>query len=136
MAKTEPALALAGLLECEYDSIQLNGHSCSQRDLSRLNRMGLVLPFSVAKNFILESYRDETFAKKGFLRYRIIKEHSQQLVQKFRIRVASVDEEIAYLSGGNQQKVVVAREPDRKPSFLLINQPTRGIDIGAIEFVR
>ncbi len=148
MAKMEPALALAGLRECEYDSIQFNGYSCSQRDLTRLNRMGfahipedrqrmrLVLPFSVAENFILESYRDETFAKKGFLRYRIIKEHSQQLVQKFRIRVASVDEEIAHLSGGNQQKVVVARELDRKPSFLLVNQPTRGIDIGATEFVR
>lgn len=146
--QTELALALAGLLECEYDSVQLNGYSCSQSDLTRLNRMGfahipedrqrmrLVLPFSVAENFILESYRDETFAKKGFLRYRIIKEHSQQLVQKFRIRVASVDEEIAHFSGGNQQKGMVAREADRKPSFLLINQPARGIDIGATEFVR
>jgi simple sugar transport system ATP-binding protein len=57
-------------------------------------------------------------------------------VKKFSIRVGDVEEEIAHLSGGNQQKVVVARELDRRPKFLLVNQPTRGIDIGATEFVR
>lgn len=146
--QTELALALAGLVEAEYDAIQLNGHSLTQRELSKLNRMGfahvpedrqkmgLILPFSVAENFVLETYNDQPFAKRGFLRHSKIKEYSHQLVKKFSIRAANVEEEIAHLSGGNQQKVVVARELDRKPAFLLVNQPTRGIDIGATEFVR
>jgi simple sugar transport system ATP-binding protein len=72
----------------------------------------------------------------GFLQFKTIKNYSQSLVKKFSIRVGDVEEEIAHLSGGNQQKVVVARELDRRPKFLLVNQPTRGIDIGATEFVR
>jgi len=99
-------------------------------------KMGLFLPFSVAENFVIETYRDEPFAKAGFLRFQTIKEYSQSLVKKYSIRVSDIDEEIYHLSGGNQQKVVVAREIDRKPKFLLVNQPTRGIDIGATEFVR
>jgi simple sugar transport system ATP-binding protein len=98
--------------------------------------MGLILPFTVSENFIAETFNDRPFSKFGFLQFETIKKYSQSLVQKFSIRVGDVDEEIAHLSGGNQQKVVVARELDRRPKFLLVNQPTRGIDIGATEFVR
>ncbi|MCC6146533.1 MAG: ABC transporter ATP-binding protein [Anaerolineaceae bacterium] len=146
--QTELALALAGLVESQFDEIILNKHSLTQKDLSRLNhlgmahipedrqKMGLILPFSVSENFIAETYRNEPFSKKGFLQFRTIKDYSNMLVKKFSIRVGDVDEAIANLSGGNQQKVVVARELDRRPKFLLVNQPTRGIDIGATEFVR
>jgi len=98
--------------------------------------MGLLLPFSVAENFVIETYRDEPFAKAGFLHFETIKEYSQALVKKYSIRVSDIEEEIYHLSGGNQQKVVVAREIARRPKFMLVNQPTRGIDIGATEFVR
>ena len=146
--QSELALALAGLMESEFDSIILNDFSITKRDLSHLNqlgmahipedrqKMGLILPFSVSENFIAETFNDQPFSKFGFLQFKTIKNYSQSLVKKFSIRVGDVDEEIAHLSGGNQQKVVVARELDRRPKFLLVNQPTRGIDIGATEFVR
>jgi simple sugar transport system ATP-binding protein len=146
--QSELALALAGLMNSEFDSIVLNDISITKRDLTRLNqlgmahipedrqKMGLILPFSVSENFIAETFNDRPFSKYGFLQFKTIKNYSQSLVKKFSIRVGDVDEEIAHLSGGNQQKVVVARELDRRPKFLLVNQPTRGIDIGATEFVR
>lgn len=146
--QSELALALAGLMQSEFDSISLNDLSITKRDLTRLNqlgmahipedrqKMGLILPFTVSENFIAETFNDRPFSKFGFLQFETIKKYSQSLVQKFSIRVGDVDEEIAHLSGGNQQKVVVARELDRRPKFLLVNQPTRGIDIGATEFVR
>ena len=146
--QSELALALAGLIASEFDEITLDSKHITKKDLARLNhmgmahipedrqKMGLILPFSVSENFIAETYRDEPFSKAGFLKFRTIKDYSKSLVEKFSIRVGDVDEEIANLSGGNQQKVVVARELDRRPKFLLVNQPTRGIDIGATEFVR
>ena len=146
--QSELALALAGLMESGFDSINLNDTLITKRDLTRLNqlgmahipedrqKMGLILPFSVSENFIAETFNDRPFSKFGFLQFKTIKNYSQSLVKKFSIRVGDVDEEIAHLSGGNQQKVVVARELDRRPKFLLVNQPPRGIDIGATEFVR
>ncbi|NPV75337.1 MAG: ABC transporter ATP-binding protein [Anaerolineae bacterium] len=146
--QSELALALAGLIDCEFDEITLNSTPITKKDFARLNhmgmahipedrqKMGLILPFSVSENFIAETYRDEPFSKRGFLQFRTINDYSKSLVEKFSIRCGDVEEEIANLSGGNQQKVVVARELDRRPKFLLVNQPTRGIDIGATEFVR
>ena len=146
--QSELALALAGLLDCDFDEMILNNKPISKRELSRLNqlgmahipedrqKMGLILPFSVSENFIAETFNNQPFSKYGFLQFKTIRTYSQTLVKKFSIRVGDVDEEIAHLSGGNQQKVVVARELDRRPKFLLVNQPTRGIDIGATEFVR
>lgn len=146
--QTELALAITGLIdEIEYDEIRLSGKNLTKKELHNLNhfrtahipedrqKMGVILPFSVAENFIMEEYRDPEFAKRGFLRNRVIHDHSLNLIKKFAIRAANVDEEIANLSGGNQQKVVVARELERRPHFILVNQPTRGIDVGATEFV-
>jgi ABC-type uncharacterized transport system ATPase subunit len=146
--QTELALAISGLIdEIDFDELTLGGKSFTKKELHTLNRnrmahipedrqkMGVILPFSVSENFILEAYGDKRFSSNGFLRGRTIRSHSLSLVDKFDIRVANVNDEIANLSGGNQQKVVVARELDRRPRFLLVNQPTRGIDVGATEFV-
>ena len=146
--QTELALALAGLLPIAGGQIELDGtlaHNLSPRRLSRLglahvpedrHRRGIVLPFSVAENFILHDYNAAPFAQKGFLAFRKIMAHAGELTKRYAVRLATVEEAIANLSGGNQQKVVVARELNRKPKCLLVNQPTRGIDIGATEFVR
>lgn len=146
--QSEFALALAGLMDSEFDAMFLNDKLITKRELSHLNKlgmahipedrqkMGLILPFSVSENFIAETFNNHPFSRFGFLQFKTIKTYSQTLVKKFSIRVGDVEEEIAHLSGGNQQKVVVARELDRRPKFLLVNQPTRGIDIGATEFVR
>jgi ABC-type uncharacterized transport system ATPase subunit len=146
--QTELALAITGLIDnIEYDEIRLGGKRLIKKELLTLNhlrtahipedrqKMGIILPFSVAENFIVEEYREPQFSRRGFLRSRVIREHSLNLINKYTIRASNVNDEIANLSGGNQQKVVVARELERHPRFLLVNQPTRGIDVGATEFV-
>lgn len=146
--QTELVLALAGLLDSNFSSMTYIDKALTRRDLTKTNilgiahipedrqKMGLILPFSVSENFIAEVFNQKPFSKYGFLQFNEINSHSKSLVKKFSIRVGDVDEEISNLSGGNQQKVVVARELYRRPKFLLVNQPTRGIDIGATEFVR
>ena len=145
--QTELALALAGLLPTCCGVIKLNGkvvdkltpHDLGHQGMAHLPedriKMGIVLPFSVAENLILHEYNHAPYARGGFLAFGAIAQHARDLVEKFDVRTASVDTEIANLSGGNQQKVVVARELNRDPRVMLVNQPTRGIDIGATEFV-
>ena len=145
--QSELALALAGLMPVTGGQISLGGrlvHNLKPRRLSELglahipedrHRMGVILPFSVAENFILHDYFKPPFARNGFLSARRITRHARNLANKFDVRLSSVEEEIAHLSGGNQQKAVVARELHRDPRLMLVNQPTRGIDIGAMEFV-
>ena len=144
--QTELALALSGLLLPACGEIKLCGEIVkpTARTLTRSGlahipedriKMGIILPFSVAENLIVHDHSEEPYCHNGFLSFRRIAEHAQALVDKFDIRTSDVDNEIEHLSGGNQQKLVVARELDRQPRFLLVNQPTRGIDIGATEFV-
>ncbi len=146
--QSELVLALAGLLPITGGEIKLAGksaHDLSPRARSKLGlihvpedrrKMGIILPFTVAENFILHEYNEPPYARKGFLSFRKILDHSWDLVKKYDVRLADVENKIENLSGGNQQKVVVARELYRAPRLLLVNQPTRGIDIGATEFVR
>lgn len=145
--QTELALALSGLATPTSGDIILEGKPVAELTPRALGdaglahipedriKMGIVLPFSVAENFILHDYDREPYARHGFLSFRTISNHGWELVKKFDVRTNDVDTEIAHLSGGNQQKVVVARELSRHPRFLLVNQPTRGIDVGATEFV-
>lgn len=144
--QTELALALSGLLPSVQGEIRLCGeliklssHTLSRGGLAHIPedriKMGIILPFSVAENLIVHEHGDEPYCHCGFLSFGRITEHAHQLVDKFDIKTSDVDNEIEHLSGGNQQKLVVARELDRNPRFLLVNQPTRGIDIGATEFV-
>jgi simple sugar transport system ATP-binding protein len=146
--QTELALALAGLTECTFDELALGGRpvmNVSPRKLFETglvhipedrHKMGVVLPFTIAENIILEDYHCQPNSHHGFLNKRYISQHAVMLVAKFDIRASGINEELEHLSGGNQQKVVMARELDRKPRFLLVNQPTRGIDIGATEYIR
>jgi len=145
--QTELALALSGLAFPSHGEIKLAGKPVVRSTPRALGhaglahipedriKMGIVLPFSVAENFILHEYDSMPYARHGFLAFRTISDHAWELVRKFDVRTNDVDNEIEHLSGGNQQKVVVARELTRHPRFLLVNQPTRGIDVGATEFV-
>jgi simple sugar transport system ATP-binding protein len=97
---------------------------------------GLVLSFSIAENSILGRERSPTFSWNQFLLKLVaIREWARRLVKDFDIRTPSIDIAVRTLSGGNQQKVIVAREMGSKPKVLLAAQPTRGVDIGAIEFI-
>ena len=97
---------------------------------------GLVLDYTVADNMIFGHQRDGAFAwRHVLLRLRYIRDWAIRLIQRFDVRVPSPETPARSLSGGNQQKVVVARELSSKPKVLLASQPTRGVDIGAIEFI-
>ena len=97
---------------------------------------GLVLSFSIAENSILGRERSLTFSwNELVLKLVAIRDWARKLVKEFDIRTPSIDVAARNLSGGNQQKVIVAREMGSKPKVLLAAQPTRGVDIGAIEFI-
>ncbi|HEV3406887.1 MAG TPA: ATP-binding cassette domain-containing protein, partial [Candidatus Dormibacteraeota bacterium] len=97
---------------------------------------GLVLSFSIAENSILGRERAALFSWRHFiLRLVAIRDWARRLVKDFDIRTPSIDVAARNLSGGNQQKVIVAREMGGGPKVLLAAQPTRGVDIGAIEFI-
>jgi general nucleoside transport system ATP-binding protein len=96
---------------------------------------GLVLPFTLAENLALREYRSSECSGKGWLRLGYIKERARKLLSEFDVRGGGPDSYAAALSGGNQQKVCVAREIASDPKVLIAHQPTRGLDVGAIEFV-
>lgn len=99
-------------------------------------KTGLVMNFSVMKNFIIKEFDTPKFSKFGFLRRKKIKEISEKMVDEYRIKTNGIMDESKNLSGGNQQKIILGREIGSNPNVLIANQPTRGLDIGAIEYVR
>jgi simple sugar transport system ATP-binding protein len=96
---------------------------------------GLVLDFSLAENLALHDFRKEPDSKRGWLYPKRLIERAARLLKEFDVRGGKPQTLAAALSGGNQQKVVVAREVSRDPRVLVAAQPTRGLDVGAIEFV-
>jgi ABC-type uncharacterized transport system ATPase subunit len=99
------------------------------------HRRGLVLPFSLTENLALHSYRHTPNSKRGFLNLRAMLSRARRLLEEFDVRGGTPTTPAGALSGGNQQKVVLAREIDGDPKVLIAAQPTRGLDVGAIEFV-
>jgi simple sugar transport system ATP-binding protein len=116
-----------GARECLESGL---GHIPEDRQLR-----GLVLDFSLAENIALHDFREEPDSKWGWLFPKRIIARAKELLTEFDVRGGGPQTPAAALSGGNQQKVVVAREVSRDPSILVAAQPTRGLDVGAIEFV-
>ena len=96
---------------------------------------GLVLNFTLAENLALREYRHEPFSKHGMLSIRAMKSRANELLAEYDVRNRDVDLPALALSGGNQQKICIAREIASNPKLLIAHQPTRGLDVGAIEFV-
>ena len=99
-------------------------------------RVGLVLDHSVAMNLMLRSYNSLPYARHKFLNFSAIRTNAERLVERYDVRLQSTDQETRYLSGGNQQKVILAREIEGGPRVLIVSQPTKGLDVGATEFVQ
>jgi simple sugar transport system ATP-binding protein len=99
------------------------------------HRRGLVLDFTLAENIALHDYNQEPDSRFGWLFPNRLITRARRLLQAFDVRGGTPTTKASALSGGNQQKVVVAREVERDPRVLLAAQPTRGLDVGAIEFV-
>jgi simple sugar transport system ATP-binding protein len=98
-------------------------------------RDGLVLPFPVLENLILCTYYLPPYAKNKIINWKLATTHAEELKEQFDIRAPSVTTHVSNLSGGNQQKVIVARELSRPISLLVASQPTRGLDVGSIEYI-
>ncbi len=140
--------AIVGLRPAEAGEILLCGRQVTQASIrTRLDeglshipddrhKKGLVLQFPIKENLIMGMQRSPKYAKGIFMRRDAIDAHAKELVEEFDVRPADISYTAGGLSGGNQQKVILAREVDRAPNVLLAIQPTRGLDIGATEFVR
>jgi simple sugar transport system ATP-binding protein len=96
---------------------------------------GLVAGYSIADNLVLNRFDEPEFSARGIRNFAARDENAEVLVEKFDIRTTSINSSAASLSGGNKQKVVVARELSAEPKLLLAAQPTRGVDVGSIEFI-
>ena len=99
-------------------------------------RDGMIKDFTIAENMVLREHHKQPFSRSGFLNLRDISNHADELIKKFHVKTPSRDTLAKNLSGGNIQKVVLAREISRNPRVIIAAQPTRGLDIGATEYVR
>ncbi|RED64172.1 ABC transporter ATP-binding protein [Cohnella lupini] len=139
--------ALTGLRSVAAGSIRISGvevagespRKISEAGISLIpedrHKHGLVLDFPVRENMVLETYYQPQFNKNGFMDFDAIDEHATRLVKEFDVRTPTIMTEARALSGGNQQKAIIAREVDKNPDVLIAAQPTRGLDVGAIEFI-
>jgi simple sugar transport system ATP-binding protein len=96
---------------------------------------GLILPFSVTENIILDSYHQEPISHGVRMDWDAARKRAERLVEEYDVRTPGIDVLVSTLSGGNQQKVIVAREFDRDVTLVIASQPTRGIDVGSIEYI-
>ncbi|BCH52973.1 ABC transporter ATP-binding protein [Agrobacterium vitis] len=127
-------ILIAGKSVTGYDPARLRDLGLAHIPEDR-HHMGLVLPFEESQNAILGYHRDERYGKGMFLDPKAIRAAAEVEIAKYDIRPPNPRLKTANFSGGNQQKIVVAREIERDPNVLIIGQPTRGVDIGAIEFI-
>ena len=99
------------------------------------HKNAMIPSFSITENFLLGYQETPEYCRKGFIDYERLRQDAEKQVEEFEIKVAGVDQEIGQLSGGNQQKAVIARELDRNPEIVIAVQPVRGLDVGAIEYI-
>jgi simple sugar transport system ATP-binding protein len=139
--------ALTGLRPVVGGKVILTGHAITHakpREVTAMgtghvpedrHKHGLVLSFPVRDNLVLCTYYEPPFARGIEINEVAIESVAQKLVDEFDIRTPSTGTTVSSLSGGNQQKVIVARELNRPVKLLIANQPTRGLDVGSIEFI-
>ena len=147
--QTELVYGLTGLEKAKSGKITLNGTDITNASIRRRSKLhmshipedrhkhGLVLDYTLAENLVLQRYYEPQFCSRaGFLKRKNITEYAMRLIDTFDIRSGQGPiTKARSMSGGNQQKAIVARELDRDPSLLIAVQPTRGLDVGAIEFI-
>ena len=144
--QVEIADAITGILPVAGGKITLNGKDITNHTIRKRNdegiayipedrqTYGLVLDFTLSSNLVLKNYNQEPFAKKGIVNHKKIDEFGEQLVDKYDIRSGQgIKTVVRSMSGGNQQKAIIAREVEQDAELIIFVQPTRGLDIGAIE---
>lgn len=145
--QSELISAVSGLVRPSAGHVSVNGNEITGASARKLlengvshipedrQSFGVVMDMSLCENAILQTYDDKDNQKKGFLDWDRIQQKTRDLVAKYDVKCQSENEAISKLSGGNQQKFVLGRELERNPCMLLAVHPTRGLDVGAIEFV-
>jgi simple sugar transport system ATP-binding protein len=145
--QTELIEALTGLVKAESGTIKLNGQEITNLPPRKIveagvghipqdrHKHGLVLDFPIGENMVLQTYYKPPYSKRGMLNFKAIYDKARQLIREFDVRTPDEYTKARALSGGNQQKAIIGREVDRNPDLLIAAQPTRGLDVGAIEFI-
>lgn len=146
--QTELVNAITGMMPVASGNVILNDEDITNKAIRYRNthglshipedrhKHGLVLDYPLSYNLVLQRYFEPRFSSKGFLKFEEIEKYSNSLIEQFDVRSGQGSSTIARsMSGGNQQKAIVAREMDRKHNCLIAVQPTRGLDVGAIEYI-
>ncbi len=147
--QSELVYGLSGLSELKSGSIHMNGQDLTKASVRQRSvlgeshipedrhKHGLVLDYSLENNMVLQTYFKPRFTNKlGFLKRKEIRSYAEKLIGEYDVRSSQGPvTQARTMSGGNQQKAIVAREIDKDPSFLIAVQPTRGVDVGAIELI-
>ena len=147
--QSELVYALTGLMKAESGNVYVSSKDITHMSVRERNnagishipedrhKHGLVLDYSLEDNMVLKQYYKPRFAKKGFLRFKEIRSYAEGLIEKFDVRSGQgAVTRARSMSGGNQQKAIIAREIDLGSDLLIAVQPTRGLDVGAIEYIR
>ena len=145
--QTELVEVLTGLRKSTGGSFSIKGDDLTKANSKTIlkhglahipedrHKRGLILEHTLAENGCLGSHHNEPFSKKGLMNDDYIQEYSRKLIEEYDVRTPSEMVAAKSLSGGNQQKFIVAREMNRNPDLIIASQPTRGVDVGAIEFI-
>ncbi|NME95870.1 ABC transporter ATP-binding protein [Clostridium cochlearium] len=145
--QTELIEAIVGLTEASEGNIYLKGENITGKTTKEITELGiahipedrhkrgLVLAYSLVENSVLGIHHKAPFAKGIMMDYDKVREHSKKLIENFDVRTPNEDVVASSLSGGNQQKLIVAREIEKNPTMIIAAQPTRGLDVGAIEYI-
>ena len=143
--QTELVESIVGLRTSQAGSVVIGAQDVTRANPREIHRLevahvpedrqgsGLVLSFSVAENMVLDSYYGSPYSRGIQMDWNAAREASERMVEEYDVRTPSVDVAVSALSGGNQQKVIVAREFDRDVRLVVAAQPTRGVDVGSIE---
>ncbi len=146
--QSELVEAITGLRKAASGTIKFNGRDITDLDIAERNDMGLghipedrqkrglILSAPLTSNMVIKEFTKSPFSKHGLLDYPAIREYSEKIIKKFDVRSGEGADSLAgKLSGGNQQKAIIGREITADPDLLIAVQPTRGLDVGAIEFI-
>ena len=146
--QSELVYGITGLIHVESGQIILNGKDITNESIRKRcldgmahipedrHKFGLVLDYTLAQNLVLQTYYDDRFQKNGFIKFDEISKYAKKLIDQYDVRSGQGEESIVRgMSGGNQQKAIIARELDRDPDIVIAVQPVRGLDVGAIEYI-
>lgn len=139
--------AITGLRHVNSGKVIINSQNMTNKKVRQITeagvahipadrqKYGLILNLPLAENLVLQTYYKQPYSKHGIINHQAIYEHAEELIRKYDIRTTSAELPASDLSGGNQQKAIIARELDRNSDLIIAFQPTRGLDVGAIEYI-